>query len=212
MNQSKLSFFVRSYWDYYLELEEEFINTKKYVAFEKANGKTYSLEYLKLMQAVCSEIDNAAKFVASSLDHSFKVDKYTNIQKWGYVLQNELPQILKQKVVFNHDTVIFPWSNWMYEMYRDKKKALRYRLKDKTKTPEWWSAYNSVKHQRSMVIDNGKTNYSKANLYNLEQCFAALYVLETEYMCTLPEEQQPSEIGKSRLFQAYYEQWDDIIY
>ena len=126
MNQSKLSFFVRSYWDYYLELEEEFINTKKYVAFEKANGKTYSLEYLKLMQAVCSEIDNAAKFVASSLDYSFKVDKYTNIQKWGYVLQNELPQILKQKVVFNHDTVIFPWSNWMYEVYRDKKKALRY--------------------------------------------------------------------------------------
>ena len=64
MNQSKLSVFVRSYWDYYLELEEEFINTKKYVAFEKANGKTYSLEYLKLMQAVCSEIDNVAKYIA----------------------------------------------------------------------------------------------------------------------------------------------------
>lgn len=28
MNQSKLSVFVRSYWDYYLELEEQFLNTK----------------------------------------------------------------------------------------------------------------------------------------------------------------------------------------
>lgn len=200
MNQSKLSVFVRSYWDYYLELEEEFINTKKYVAFEKANGKTYSLEYLKLMQAVCSEIDNVAKYIASSLDHSFKVDKNTNIQKWGYVLQNKLPLILKQKVVFNHDTVIFPWSNWMYEMYRDKKNALRYRLKDKTKSLAWWNAYTSVKHQRTGIIDEGKTNYCMANLYNLEQCFAALYVLETEYMYTLSEEQEPSEIGESRLF------------
>ena len=31
MNQSKLSVFVRSYWDYYLELEEQFLNTKKYI-------------------------------------------------------------------------------------------------------------------------------------------------------------------------------------
>ena len=29
MNQSRLSIFVRSYWDYYLELEKEFLNTKK---------------------------------------------------------------------------------------------------------------------------------------------------------------------------------------
>ena len=86
MKQSRLSIFVRSYWDYYLELEEQFSQTKKYIAFDIYNKDAYSVEFLKLMQAVCSEIDVVAKEIASALDPLFKVDSSTNIQKWGFVL------------------------------------------------------------------------------------------------------------------------------
>lgn len=40
----RTSEFVKSYWDYYLELEEQFKNTQKYVAFDKANEQTFSVE------------------------------------------------------------------------------------------------------------------------------------------------------------------------
>lgn len=213
MNQSKLSVFVRSYWDYYLDLEEQFSQTRKYIAFDIYNKNAYSVEFLKLMQAVCSEIDVVAKEIASALDPSFKVDSSTNIQKWGYVLQNKMPRILTDEVVFDHSIRVSPWKNWLYEEYENKKGATRYRLKDSAKTPEWWKAYNSVKHQRTRVTDNGQINYTKANLINLINSFAALYILETEYLATLYGEQEPIDgIGSSILFQPYYEQFEDLIY
>lgn len=57
--------FKKSYWNYFLELEEEFLLTQKYVTFDKLNFNTFSAEYIKLIQAVCSEIDVVAKEIAS---------------------------------------------------------------------------------------------------------------------------------------------------
>lgn len=213
MKQSKLSLFVRSYWDYYLELEDQFLKTKKYIAFDIYNKDAYSVEFLKLMQAVCSEIDVVAKEIASALDPSFKTDRTTNIQKWGYVLQRELPSILQSEVVFNHNIRVSPWKNWLYEQCRDKNNALRYRLKGNSMTPKWWTAYNSVKHYRTKLTDSGQINFTKANLINLINCFAALYILETQYLSTLYGEQEPvNGFDNSQLFKYYYEQFDDLIY
>lgn len=213
MNHSNLSSFVRIYWDYYLDLEEQFLKTKRYVAFDVYNKNTYSAEFLKLMQAVCSEIDVVSKAVSAKLDPTFSVDRYTSIQKWGYVLQRQMSQILTAEVVFNHDIRVIPWSNWMYEQYRDKKGALRYRLKGNAKTPSWWTAYNSIKHERTTLTQSGHENTTKANLNNLIYCFAALYILETEYMKSLHGEQEPIDgIGHSKLFQPYYGQFQELIY
>ena len=185
MSQELFNRFMRSYWDYYLELEDQFLKTKKYVAFDIYNKNTYSIEFLKLMQAVCSEIDVVAKEIASALEPSFKIDNSTNIQKWGYVLQNKLPQILSSEVVFNHDIRVTPWTNWIYEQYRDKNNALRYRLKGNAKTPSWWRDYNAAKHRRTEIRGDGYTNFTKANFLNLINCYAALYILENEYVLSL---------------------------
>ncbi len=213
MKKNELSNFIRSYWDYYLELEDQFKNTSKYVAFDLHNKNTYSIEYLKLLQAVCSEIDVVAKEIAVRLEPSFKVNKQTNIQKWGYVLQNKLPEILTQKVVFYHEQIVFPWDNWIYEQYYDSNHYLRYRLKDGAKTPKWWIAYNSVKHSRTKLGENGIINFSKANLGNLLYCYAALFVLESAYMFKLSEQQFPlCGIRDSQLFQIYNESFSNLIY
>ena len=213
MKTSKLSNFARNYLDYYCELENEFRKTQKYVAFDKYNLKTYSLEYLKLMQAVCGEIDVVAKAIAKDIDPSFRINRYTGIQQWGYVLQNKLPQILSAGIVFNHNIRVIPWKNWLYEQYTDKDGKIRYKLKEKSQTPSWWKAYNSVKHARTMLDDSGQTNFTKANLHNVIQCFAALLILESEYVITLSGEQEPiAGVGNYQLFQPYYEQFKDIIY
>ena len=49
--------FVDNYWEYFRELEKEFMETQKYVEFCIDNNASFSVEYLELFQAVCSEID-----------------------------------------------------------------------------------------------------------------------------------------------------------
>ena len=36
--------FKKSYWNYFLELEEEFLLTQKYVTFDKLNFNTFSAD------------------------------------------------------------------------------------------------------------------------------------------------------------------------
>ena len=71
MNDLKL--FIKSYWEYFLELEEQFLETKRFVAFDKANAKAYSIEYLKLYQAICSEIDVVGKEIAVAINPQFRL-------------------------------------------------------------------------------------------------------------------------------------------
>ena len=56
-----------SYWRYYIELEQEMLQTRRFVDFGKENFKSYSLEFLKLYQAVCGEIDSFLKLLAKEL-------------------------------------------------------------------------------------------------------------------------------------------------
>ena len=80
-----------TYWKYYISLEEEFLDTSKYVEFDYINnGRTYSIEYLKLFQTVCSEIDVVGKALAKELDSTFSPTKKTGINEWWYsILEND---------------------------------------------------------------------------------------------------------------------------
>ncbi len=182
MSETNIDTFLKSYWSYYLELENQFVATKKFVEFDISNHATYSIEYLKLFQAVCSEIDVVAKILAEEYDESFKKIKNTNIQKWGYYIQLAYPNIESISVLFNRDYTIYPWRNWKYETHTNKKGALSYKLIKGKKTPFWWTAYNNVKHERTSLTMNGKTNYALANQKNLIYSFAALFVLEMLYL------------------------------
>ena len=63
------------------------IRTKRFVDFDISNYKTFSIEYLKLLQATCSEIDVVAKIIAENLHPTFSKLENKNIQKWGFIIQ-----------------------------------------------------------------------------------------------------------------------------
>lgn len=203
MANSKITTFIKSYWNYYLDLEKEFEKTQKYVAFDLYNKNTYSLEFLKLFQAVCSEIDVVAKAIAIDLEPNLKNEKTINIQKWGYVLQQKMPKLSSSKVLFNDDFYVSPWKNWRYTKKKNKNGIFYYPLEEGTKTPSWWLAYNSVKHARTDLDNpNGHINYTKANLDNLIQSYAALLILEWLYIEVLDGTPEV-EIGYSALYNTY---------
>ncbi len=195
--------FIHNYWEYYRELEKEFLQTQKYVEFCADNNATYSVEYLKLLQAVCSEIEVVGKVIANAVNESFKVDEKSNsIEKWWYEIQNVLLltdgyftymnptaqqkcfTLLEYKCLLMDRIELQPWKNFRTEKYLDKAGHLRYKLAIGCNTPKWWSSYNKVKHNRMVSMESKKksANYSKANFKNVSNAFAALYLLEKAYM------------------------------
>lgn len=178
--------FVKSYWNYYLELEQQFFDIRRYVDFSSKNNNTFSMEFLKLLQAVCSEIDVVAKVIDSYIDSTFKGNR---INEWGYPLQQQFPEIRFIKAIFNDDYDIQPWKYWEYIKVEQEikkgenkgKKRIVIKLKDGCKNPEWWTAYNKSKHERTSPYNNSNINYNRANLKNVVNAFGALFILETVF-------------------------------
>ena len=169
--------------DYFLELEDEFKKTQKYVAFDKTNKRTYSVEYLKLIQAVCSEIDVVGKEIATYFDPNFANEKKPNIQKWGYTLHKHFPAFISHLISFNkNDCVLQPWKKFGYECVPNKKGAIRYRLISGCETPSWWKDYNQIKHKRTSLTEDGDISFTLANLNNMVLCYSALFSLEISFI------------------------------
>ena len=151
------------------------------MAFAKTNEKTFSVEYLKLYQAVCSEIDVVGKEIACAVDSSFKIDNHTNIKKWGYVIQQHFSELKNTVVIFNDEEPYQPFENWEYENYTAKNGNKGLRVIKKKTTITWWKDYNKVKHQRIGLITNTE-NFCLANQKNLILAYSALYAIETVYI------------------------------
>ena len=198
--------FIHNFWDYYCELENDFLVTRKYVSFSELNYSTFSLEYLKLFQAVCSEIDVLGKTIASTVDINFKPkDKQNNIYKWWHAIQ-DLPLInsSSKNFILSDSTCIFlnemnltPWNSFKTERRLDKRGRNYIRAVDRS-VPSWWTAYNNVKHSRISLNDNQNDdiNFAKANLKNLINAFAGLYLLEIFYLSLLSTVEYSREFSK----------------
>jgi len=178
--------FVRNYWVYFIELEKQLLDTKKYVEFDSKN-KVYSREYLQLFQAICSEIDVIGKELASLINPGFVIDNNTNIKRWGYEIQQKYPNIKDTLVIFNSYMIQQPFKRWEYveNITTDVNGVVKHNLKlVYDKAIQWWKDYNIVKHRRLGLVSNTK-NYQLANQKNVIMSFAALYILETLVMTEL---------------------------
>ena len=199
--------FKTGYWEFYLELEDRVQETRRFVEFDEFNHKTYSSNYLMLFQNICSEIDVVGKEIAVHFNPDFESENGTKpINRWWYEIQDNLPEVIRE-ISFASAYSVHPWKD--YRVIRVTSQQNRngrlvdvtnYNLQDNTfATPKWWTAYNKVKHKRLMSDDEG-VNYKKANLLNLSNAIAALYLLEFEYMKKIGTLDELGECGESTLF------------
>lgn len=196
--------FERSYWQYYLELEEQLMRTRRYIAFDEVNFNTYSIEYLKLYQAVCSEIDVVGKEIAFQIDSSLHQQKgHIVLNRWWYVVLPEFGDALKNgEVTFYRTYSLSPWKNFETVKSINKKQSVCYVLADSAKTPTWWAAYNKVKHQRTSIDKHtNRIYFTKANLRNVSNAYAALYLLEKNYLFTIANKGDIETLDASKLFE-----------
>lgn len=172
--------FDENYWSYYLNLESDFITTQRYVTINEDNFYTFSLEYVKQYQAICSEIDVVCKQYCLHLDG---LKETSNIKEYANIVLREKPNIKSQTVSIRNQSNIqlTPWKDWS--------------IPPKYISPTWWSAYNKVKHNRtSLDNDTGQGNYKKANLENTLNALAGLLVIEMLFYKDLVEAEGISDM------------------
>ena len=180
---------IENYWNYYLELERSFLETRRYVAFSPENYRTYSVEYLKLLEAACGEVDSIGKALASTVKPDFD-DEQAGINKWWEIIQDAVAfrerfwdsgrECRSEGVRLNNCELyvigLFPVRPWAG--YRVENGLCRKKPDGGKSTPEWWDGYNTVKHRRAHLdMKTGRHNYSKANMGNVINSLAALYSL-----------------------------------
>lgn len=183
--------FCKYHWEYYLVLENDFIGTERYVSFElgdnylydgrtnveSGNSMTFSNEFIKQYQAICSEVDVILKSICKELNNPS-----ANNMKSGYTptILNQWSAIPTQRVKFK-DIELQPFANWKQEPYQ---------------SPDWWAPYNDVKHER---VDN----YRSANLKNVVNALAGLYVLEKYFVKYIGDRDHDMDVPNnvSRIFE-----------
>lgn len=145
---------VLPHWRYFLALEEDVVRTSRWIEFDEANWKVYSIELARLLMTAAAEADVIAKLLCRNIDKKAKAE---TVGGYRTVLLEAVPQLVDAQVVLPAYGMTFtPWVNWKSE------KAVVH--------PEWWTASNKVKHHRDK-------HFSRATLKNALNATSGLLLL-----------------------------------
>ena len=145
----------KTHWNYFLSLERDLEVLSRYVEFATANEETFSIELARLLFAAASEVDVLAKLICTQLEPRRKPN---SISAYKPILLAGIPSLPTMTVYIPRYGLEFePWSNWAG-----------------TSSPDWWVAYNKVKHQRD-------AHFAKATLKNAWNAVGGLLILVTYY-------------------------------
>lgn len=147
------------YWNHYIILEEDFRNTLRYVELAEENFKTFSVEFNKQLQSIGSEFDVICKEICKYYEY----DNKRRINEYAEVILPKFTNIVNEEIALkgDNDFIIKPLKDWS--------------LTPNHKSPSWWRCYNDVKHNRV-------NNMGKANMENVLNALASLYLIEMYFI------------------------------
>ena len=169
--------FLQNYWNYYLVLENRFINAVNYVALNSDNYNTYSFEFVNLILLIGSELDVTMKYLSGIPEGD-----RASIQNYADKILVEYPEILTREIkIQGMADTCKPFEGWNVDHPADSLVG--------------WNAYNSVKHGRV-------SNLKEAKLINVLNLLACLYVIENYVLKDVAEENDDIDIPDqdSKLF------------
>lgn len=149
-------------WRYFLALDKDVSSILRYIELDERNFKTFSIENVRLLLVISSEVEIVCKQLCQKINNDESVNHY-DLPGLIEIMLGEFPKI--------HDTVINvprarlnikPWEDISKTYVDDNTK------KEVIRSPPWWQAYNNVKHQRHQ-------NYERANLRNVLYALPGLF-------------------------------------
>ena len=182
------------FWPIYKQIENEFKELSLYIHIDKKQLNTYSIKISDLILRTVSEYENLAKELCKKNSIKF-LDKNKHSKK--IVNFHEYIEKLDQKYEINRKVVTFSYDNAEenFDTGRMPFKKIEIKIGNKNKnTWSWYQAYNLIKHDRIK-------NYRKANVLNLIDAMAALFLLNIYYKNEAFYEEEPEDaINKINAF------------
>ena len=171
-----------SYWNYYIELENELLDISKYIPIDKLNKNTFSFKYMKLIFSICSELDTVFKEL---MDFKDETKNQPNMNVYKNFMRENFPDFSSEIILCNRLNELKPFENWL--------------LNDSS--PLWWKDYNDIKHFRTKEI-NQQENFKRSTQINTLYALSALYQLETYLYKELIDNYEPNSFLKIPLPQS----------
>lgn len=141
-----------AHWNFFLALEKDLEVLSRYIEFTEPNFTCYSLEISRILFSAASEVDVVAKQLCVKIKPNSSA---SNINQYRDEIRTAHSSLQSFKVTIpRFGLELTPWSNWS----------------DMTGVPDWWTAYNKVKHHRN-------TDYHRGNLKNCLNAVAGLFVV-----------------------------------
>lgn len=140
------------YWDYYLTIENDLIETSRYVEFVNTNYLCYSIEFARIIMTAGAELDMVFKQLCVKIDPSSKAE---NINTYYDIIIPKFPNIINvQRYLRGYGLLLKPFDGWI-----------------QGNNPCWWThGYNKIKHERN-------TYFNKATLENAINIVAGLSIV-----------------------------------
>ncbi|KAF6578407.1 hypothetical protein G9G54_14145 [Paenibacillus sp. EKM212P] len=164
------------FWPIYRKLESEFTELSYYISIDKQQLKTYSIKIADLILRAVSECENIAKELCKKEKIKFR-DKKGQIR--DYVTFHEYIEELDKMYNLKYKLVACDFENikkGTFDIKHDpfRKERITRNGKDK-EIWRWYNSYNLIKHDRIK-------NFKEANMGNLINSLAALFLLNVYYM------------------------------
>ena len=140
-------------WHYFLSLERDFERSINYVELASSNGNTFSNEFAKLLLLVGSEVDVVAKALCRAVNPNSAA---SNITQYRDTITSAFQGMYEIEIdVPRYQLSYRPWVSWG---------------QPEPISPDWWKAYNAVKHDRVQC-------FHQANLNNTVQALTGLSLI-----------------------------------
>lgn len=165
------------FYPIYKQLEKEFIDLSYYITFDRKQKSTYSTKIADMLLRTVSEIENLSKELCKKENIKF-LDKKNHVRKTVYF--NEYFIRLENVYGLSNKLVNLILENCNKNIIDAKLRPFQKDMNIKNKDNEykiwkWYFAYNKIKHDRVK-------NFRQANLENLLNSLAALFLLNVYYM------------------------------
>jgi hypothetical protein len=162
---------TKVHWNYFLALESDVAQLSRFIEFHDDNFDTFSIELAHLLMAASSEVDVIAKLVCEQIQPNRNP---RNILNYASIILPVEPKLASLTVIIpRFGVTLRPWISWTA-----------------TKPPQWWTAYNNVKHRRD-------AKFPDANLGHCLNAMAGLFSLTIYYYALL--RQRTIEIGDKKI-------------
>ena len=82
--------FENTCWEYYLQLENRFLNITKYIMIDRSNYKTYSFEIMNLILCICVEIESVIKIITGNRNFRIFELRESLLKKLNSILEEKV--------------------------------------------------------------------------------------------------------------------------